>query len=333
MRQRIRLLPISAVLFLALPMSANAHVKWFTDVHPEKESIINIISPLFMGLTLLTAIVLAILTQVLPAISRWSFAQKTDAALDRLRVFSTVILKYGLAAALLIQVLSGTLFVPEFETASLLDSVLLWIAIVLLVIPHHLATKLGALVVLWLLAQLTFRVGWFHMLDYGFYFAIVGVLFAEKTRIERWGFPLLYLGTGLSLCWVAVEKWVYPSMAIDIIEHHHVPTFGFAPEVFIVMAAFIEFIVGYLLVVGILNRLLSFVLTGIFVLTTMLFGMTELIGHFMIHIVLLIFIIEGVSFYKPPVSMHKSTLDQMIFVSLNFIFVLSTFVLIYYRFA
>jgi hypothetical protein len=73
--------------------------------------------------------------------------------------------------------------------------------------------------------------------------------------------------------------------------------------------------------------------TGIFVSTTMLFGITELVGHFMIHIVLLIFIIEGVSFYKPPISMHQSKLNQMVFISMNFIFVLSTFVLIYYRFA
>jgi uncharacterized membrane protein YphA (DoxX/SURF4 family) len=177
------------------------------------------------------------------------------------------------------------------------------------------------------------RAGWFHMLDYGFYLAIACALLVERTKIAALGFPFLYLGTGLSLCWVAVEKWVFPGMAIDIIHHHGVPTFGFAPDSFVVMAAFIEFVVGYLLVVGILNRLLSLVLTGIFVSTTMLFGLTELAGHFMIHIVLLIFIIEGVGFYKPPIRMHKTKLDQMVFVSLNFIFVLSTFVLIYYRFA
>src|SRR5690606_25325319 len=81
-------------------------------------------------------------------------------------------------------------------------------------------------------------------------------------------------------------KWVYPGMSLDIVVNHHVPTFGFAPAVFIVMAAFIEFVVGYLLVVGILNRVLGFVVTVIFILTTMLFGFTEIIGHFMIHIVL-----------------------------------------------
>lgn len=322
----------SLFLFSSGVTVAEAHVKWFTDVVPEKETITNILSPLFLGLALFTAVLLAVLTQVLPSLSKWGPLAAVDRTLDQWRSHTFKILKYGLAVTLLIQVFSGTLFVPEFEITSTLEVSLLWISIVLLLIPHHIATKAGALVTLVMLVMLTFSEGWFHMLDYGFYLAIVGTLILQRTQWQAWGMPLLYLGTGLSLCWVAVEKWVFPSMALDIIENHGVPTFGFAPEVFIVMAAFIEFIVGYLLVVGILNRLLSAVLTAIFISTTMLFGMTELIGHFMIHIVLIIFIIEGVSFYKPPVEMHNRRLDQLIFVSLNFIFALSTILLIYYRF-
>lgn len=321
------------IFFCSGAAVAEAHVKWFTDLVPEKETIIHILSPLFMGIALFIAVLLAVLTQVLPALSGWKLMQKVDSKLDQWHRYSLHILKYGLAATLLIQVLSGSLFVPEFEISSQTESILLWLAIVLLLIPHHWATKAGVLVTLWLLVKLMLDVGLFHMLDYGFYVAIIGTLLLEKTKVERWGMPILYLGTGLSLCWVAVEKWVFPAMALDIIENHGVPTFGFAPDAFVVIAAFIEFVVGYLLVVGILNRLLSIVLTAIFISTTMLFGMTELIGHFMIHIVLIIFIIEGVSFYKPPVDMHKRRLDQMIFVSLNFLFALSTFLLIYYRFA
>jgi uncharacterized membrane protein YphA (DoxX/SURF4 family) len=122
-------------------------------------------------------------------------------------------------------------------------------------------------------------------------------------------------------------------MSLDIIQGHEVPIFGFAPETFVVIAAFIEFVVGYLLVVGILNRLLAFVLTLIFIMTTMLFGITEIIGHFLIHIVLITFIIEGVSFYDPPIKIHKTKISQIVFVFLNFIFTLATFLLLYYRFA
>lgn len=46
------------------PFFSSAHVKWFTNVAPQKETIENILSPLFMGLALTAAIVLALLTLI-----------------------------------------------------------------------------------------------------------------------------------------------------------------------------------------------------------------------------------------------------------------------------
>ncbi len=328
------LLPILILIGLIMtPFITEAHVKWFTEVAPKKEAIENILSPLFMSLAVAAAIVLGVLTLIIPKTADWKFIREWDSKLSGLRKYSRFILKYGTAAAILIQVTNGTLFAPELHIQHDAAVILAWITIGLLLVPHHIATKAGALTLLGLFIYITIQHGVFYMLDYGFYVAIIGVLLAGNTRFENMGFPFLYLGTGLSLCWVAVEKWVFPSMSLDIVVNHHVPTFGFAPGAFIVMAAFIEFVVGYLLVVGILNRVLGMVVTLIFVSTTMLFGFTEIIGHFMVHIVLIIFIIEGVSFYNPPIKMHKTKVDQFIFVFLNFLFVLGTFILIYYRFA
>lgn len=315
------------------PNIVGAHVKWFTELEPQKESLENILSPLFMTVTLLIAAVLAVLPQLLPKIMSWPPLEKIDKKLESYRKYSRYILKYGTAIALMIQVSLGTLFAPEIEIQSSVLVTLVWISIVLLLIPHHYSTKAGALLLLGMFVVLTFDYGIFHMLDYGFYVAIIFVLLIGNTKLESWGFPFLYLGTGLSLSWVAVEKWVFPGLTVDIIANHGVPTFGLDADVFVVLSAFIEFVVGYLLVVGILNRLLAVVLTGIFILTTTVFGWMELAGHLMIHIILIIFIIEGVSFYKPPIRMHKTKLDQIIFVFLNFILVLSAFLLIYYRFA
>ncbi|BBI31436.1 DoxX family membrane protein [Cohnella abietis] len=310
-----------------------AHVKWFTDVKPVKEVLDNVLSPVFMSTAIAVALLLAILTQVLPAIMKISALGKLDHQVERLRPWSSYILQYGTALALLWSFLEGDLFAPEFAHPEGGVAIALGLTIALLLIPHHISVKLGSLVLIGLYVYYIGEYGLFHMLDYGFYLAIAAALLFNRTNFERWSFPLLYLGTGLSLCWVAVEKWIFPAMSLDIIENHHVPTFGFPPAVFIVLAAFIEFVVGYLLVVGILNRLLSIVLTGIFIMTTMLFGYTEIVGHFMIHIILLLFIIEGVSFYKPPVDMHKTKLDRIVFVALNFLLVLATFLLLYYRFA
>ncbi|MBM4765423.1 DoxX family membrane protein [Bacillus sp. B15-48] len=325
----------SIFLFIGLmmtPFFTQAHVKWFTEVEPQKESIEQILSPLFMSLALMAAIVIALLPLLIPKIAEWKIMKKWDNQLSGLRKYSRYFLKYGTAIALFIQVINGTLFAPELAIHDSFAVILAWVAIGCLLIPNHIATKAGSVLLLGLFVYMTSHYGIFYMLDYGFYLAIIGVLLVGKTRFEKVGFPFLYLGTGLSLCWVAIEKWVYPSMSLDIVVNHQVPTFGFDPATFITMAAYIEFVVGYLLVVGVLNRVLGLVVTVIFVMTTMLFGMTEVIGHFMIHIVLIIFVIEGVSFYNPPIKMHKTKLDQFIFIFLNFIFVLATFVLIYYRF-
>ncbi|MBZ5752566.1 hypothetical protein [Metabacillus rhizolycopersici] len=315
------------------PMIAQAHVKWFASVEPEKVNIEEILSPFFITISVLCAVILAVLSQVMGRVMDIPFASKIDLKLDSFRKYSRQLLKYGTAVSFILQVSYGTMFAPEFTIHNTWQRVVMWIIIIFLLIPHHIATKIAALFMLGLFIQIWSDSGWFHMLDYGFYLAIIGVLLVGKTRFETVGFPFLYLGTGLSLCWVAVEKWVYPTMTIDIIHHHHVPTFGFEAGIFVVLSAFIEFVVGYLLVVGILNRVLAVVVTILFILTTMIFGYTEVVGHAMIHIVLLIFIIEGVSFYHPPIKIHKTRMDQMIFVSLNFLFVLSTFLLIYYRFA
>ncbi|MEH7246760.1 DoxX family membrane protein [Neobacillus niacini] len=333
MGKLVKVFILFVLVIICSPFLVDAHVKWFTEVTPEKEEIEHILSPMFMTITILIAALLAVLTQLLPVLDKIPITKKVDVILDKYRKSSRYILKYGTALALMIQVWSGTIFAPEFAITNNIVRILMWLTILLLLIPNHYSTKAGAIILFGLFIYQLAHSGLFHMLDYGFYLAIVGVLLVGRTQLEDWGFPFLYLGTGLSLCWVAVEKWVYPAMSIDIIHQHAVPTFGFVPSIFVVLAAFIEFVVGYLLIVGILNRLLAFVLTLIFISTTMLFGVTEIIGHLMIHIVLIIFIIEGVSFYDPPIKIHRTKISQMVFVFLNFVFTMATFLLIYYRFA
>ncbi len=322
------------VALLVIPtLAGHAHVKWFTETEPVRAPIEEIISPLFISLAILTAVILAILPQLVPKTMNIDLLKKVEKKLATFRPFTFPIIKYGAALAIIIQVFTGGLFAPELLAPSDLLAVFPWVAIVLLVIPNKYASK-GAGIILFILFGLTtWEYGIFHMLDYAFYLAVIFVLLFHGTKLHDWSFPFLYLATGLSLCWVAVEKFVYPTMATDVIMNHGVPTFGFAPETFVILSAYIEFVVGYLLVVGILNRLLALVLTLIFVSTTMLFGMTEIIGHLMIHIILVTFIIEGVSFYRPPIDMHHTPFEKIVFIFLNFLFVLATILLIYYRFA
>ncbi|CAM3681349.1 DoxX family membrane protein [Marinicrinis lubricantis] len=322
---------ILAIFFLTTT-PAFAHVKWFNEAEPIKENLDHILSPTFLGLSLLVAFILGLLPQLDAVLTKWTPLQRIERKLDSYRKYTFTLLKWGTAASFALGLLNHSVLAPDIE-ANTLQTWLGIAVIVLLLIPYHLANKAAAIGILVIFALAIDHMGAFYMLDYGFYVAISVALLMEKTRLHPYGMPFIYLGTGLSLCWVAIEKWVYPGMSLNIIENWNVPTFGFEPSLFIIMAAFIEFVVGYLLVVGILNRLLAAVLTLIFISTTLLFGYTEIVGHFLPHIILILFIIEGVSFYLPPIKMHKTKLDQVVFVTLNFLFVLATMLLIYYRFA
>ncbi|WP_309122925.1 DoxX family membrane protein [Paenibacillus sp.] len=324
---------LAASLLVLLPLPAFAHVKWFDGAEtPVKETLENVLSPLFMTVALLAAVILGLLPQVDAKLTGVGGVKRLEGWFDSKREWTYPILRFGTAAALLIQLATGAVFAPDIHVTQLQ----LYIGaavIVLLLLPFAATAMLAAVGILALFALSVVEYGVFHMLDYGFYVAVAVALAVRHTKYREFGMPFLYLGTGLSLCWVAVEKWVFPGMSIGIVHDYEVPTFGFPADVFVNLSAFIEFVVGYLLVVGLLNRFLAMVLTGIFILTTTVFGWVEIIGHLMPHIILILFIIEGVSFYHPPIKMHKSVLDQIVFVSLNFLFTLGTMILLYYRFA
>lgn len=143
----------------------------------------------FMKLAMIITVLLAVLTKFLPELSSSNLSTKVDRQLVKLRRYSLPILKYGTAAALLIQAASGTRFALEFKLTDGWQTILMWAAIILLLIPRHYATKIGALVLLVLFIETGIEAGIFHMLDYGFYLAIIGALLLERTKLSEWGFP------------------------------------------------------------------------------------------------------------------------------------------------
>jgi uncharacterized membrane protein YphA (DoxX/SURF4 family) len=338
MEERLVQLRKIAIPFLSIIFSffffyglASAHVKWFTEEEAIKAPIETIITPFFMITALVIAIALGLIPQIPDKMLHWRLIARAEGLFDRLKKHTQLILRVGVSFSLLLQITFQTILAPEIEISVWIMALGLAVAI-LLVIPHAVAVRLGAVGVFILFVEAVWRMGWFHMLDYIFYPAICFALLVQNSRYQKLGMPALYLGTGLSLCWVAVEKWVYHEMSLNVIENHNIPTFGFDPSTFVSLSAFIEFVVGYLLIVGLLNRFLALLLTGIFIMTTTIFGITEIVGHAIVHVILIIFILEGTGFYKPPVKMHERKMDQIIFVFLNFLFVLASFILLYYRF-
>ena len=100
LKKRI-IIPLLALLGLSIPTLASAHVKWFTELPPVKETVEHILSPFFMTVAILTAALLALLTQVLPVIMRVPVLTRLDRKVENWRFLSFPLLQYGTAIAMM----------------------------------------------------------------------------------------------------------------------------------------------------------------------------------------------------------------------------------------
>jgi len=172
-----------------------------------------------------------------------------------------------------------------------------------------------------------FRFGPFHMLDYvvyagiGYYLAVSG---AGERKIRGTGLPALYATVGFSLCWVALEKMVYPQWGLYVLEQNPSLSLGLPLSFFLLAAAFVEFSLGYLLIINLLQRPLALVITLVFFTTTLVFGKVEVIGHTPIHAALVVFLLEGPGrVYRPPIALHRGLGLRTAFAAVNFALLLA----------
>ncbi|MNJ49780.1 hypothetical protein D3C77_450310 [compost metagenome] len=166
-----------------------------------------------------------------------------------------------------------------------------------------------SLTILYMTAILSY--GIFHLLDYMFYIGIIYYLF------------------GLSLAWLAMEKLTIAKLACSLMHEYGIPSFGFTVEDFVLISGFIELGLAWALIVGLMNRFISFLLTGIFMTTTTVFGFTEIVGHTIMHTILVMFIIEGNDSFKTLFKFHRRPVLRYLFVTVNFCVLLFAMMAVY----
>ncbi|MFZ5826389.1 MAG: DoxX family membrane protein [Bacillota bacterium] len=309
-----------------LPLS---HVKWFTTTVPgQPEPLSEVLNTTFLagaGLTLLTALLFTLLNVPL---QRLPFVERIHGFLDQFRPYTLWIMRVGMALPLILAGLDGYLFhyelhqIPGWMRAA---QVALGVAVLVPAVSRAAAAGVGLLY----LAGMAV-VGPFPMLDY---VAWLGAAYFLLSEGKGAALPVLYITTGLSLSWAAVEKWVYPHMALDILSREPVPTFGVPPQEFLVLAGWVELGVGYLLITGVLNRFLSLVVTLLFVGTSALFGGKEIIGHWQLHAALLVFLAGGTGPYVTPVLWHRGRALQLAFVGVTLVPFVAGLIWLYYTLA
>jgi len=292
-----------------MPTLASAHVKWFSQFtfSDKPLSLQEILTPPFWALMLLSIIVIGFLTFINNALAQNNKLKDLVKWIESYKGYSFVIMRASAAAVLLLSFQSGSLFVPELEVASEAIGWISFFAAVLLLFPKTVIFSGISIIFLYLYGLSQF--GWFHMLDYLLflgvgYYLIVGC--SKEVKVKETGLIVLYSTVGFSLCWVAMEKILYPQWSLYIFEQNPQLALGLDTQFFLLAAAFVEFCLGYLMIICLLQRPFAIVITVVFFATTLVFGKIEVIGHTLIHAALVVFILEGAGkTYKPPILFHN----------------------------
>lgn len=326
-----------SLLFLALPGVANAHVKWFSnyDFQQSPFALTQLNNVYFWGLFLLSLISLPLLVYTDKLGERSLAYQKINSFLDLYADDGKLIMRVAMGAVLLMSWQGDSFIAPEIAIPSPFWG---WfqfaLALLLLFKETTFLTGIG-MIVLYIMGISMH--GYFHMLDYVVYPAVglfLIVSYSSKEKLRNLDLPILYSGLGFSLCWVAFEKMIYPYWGLSVLAKAPALTMGLPHDFFLLACAFVEFTLGYLLIICLLHRPLAIIVTLTFFTTTCFFGKTEIVGHTILHGALLVFIVKGPGhYYQAPIRYHKSTLLRSVFAIVNFIILFGILIFPYHKLA
>ncbi len=333
--QHVRRIGLALLLVLFVtPFTAFAHVKWFAawGFDDPPATLGSILTPMFLGLTALTIAGLVIAVFIDYRLRDSRLYQRVSGWFDQRREYAPLVLRIGLAMTLMLAWADDRLLTPDLALSHPAWGWIEFGLALLLIFPR--ATAIAGAGTLGLYVVGIVEHGAFYMLDY-FIFVGVGVylmtVYAKNPRLHSLRIPALYFGVGFSLMWVAIEKIIYPQWGMQVLASNPQLTMGLPPEFFLMSAGFIELALGYLLIIGLLERPLSVVITLVFFTTTLVFGKVEVIGHTIIHAALIAFLIEGTSHsvYPAPINIHRTIPWRMGFAAVNFVLLLAVFVVPY----
>jgi hypothetical protein len=248
-------------------------------------------------------------------------SKRLAAWLEERRPLDLVVMRVATFATLLVAWQQNTLITPELHTASDWSGALQFGIIACLLLRATTPVAGIGLAALWCLGA--WRFGAFHMLDYVNVLGVAFFLIVRPSKNKRWrelALPVMYGTVGFSLVWLAAEKLVFPEWGIDVLSSNPTLAMGLPFEFFLCGAAFVEFALGYMLIVGLFGRVLSVTITITFVLTSLIFGRAEVIGHTLIHGSLLVFLLHGPGHtFTPPARFHTKAIMRLLFVVVNFV--------------
>ncbi|MBC8047959.1 MAG: hypothetical protein H7Y00_14270 [Fimbriimonadaceae bacterium] len=327
------------IIFFAGTQVADAHVKWFTSGSYADRPLTlgEIVNQMFIILLAACLVIISLGVYFDQSISSSGWYLRLNNWLEQRKDYGLIVMRVASAMLLLLSwqgdaILAPTLKVPEDW---LLIGWFQFILAFLLLIPRTVPYAGIGMMILYILSNFIFDP--FHMLDYflfmgcGYYLAVRG---NKNTRLQLSGLTFLYISVGFSLCWVALEKFIYPDWSLYLLKNHPGLSMGLNYNFFVLSVAFVEFSLGYLLLVCLLQRPLAVIISAIFFLTTTIFGKIEVIGHTLIHGCLIVFLLEGPGLvYNKVTSVFKNIYKRIAFNNIVFIILFLILISLYHLMA
>ena len=314
------------LLFL-VQATALAHVKWFSNFSFSDQPLTmdQAVGTTFLLLALVSMLVIGAMVYLDRRLAQTPWYSRINNRLKVQSKHSLTVIRVAAGAVLLMAWQADAMLVPELSiTATWIGWFQFLLALLLL---FRKTVPLAGLGLILLYSIGIYEFGIFHMLDYPMYAGAGYYLLvsqSENKKIHGSGLPVLYLTVGFSLCWVALEKVIYPEWGLYVLQQNPQLALGLDLDFFLIGAAFVEFCLGYLLIICLLQRPLALVITLVFFTTTLVFGKLEIIGHTLIHGALIVFLFEGPGrIYKAPVTFHKNIKLRTAFASINFVLLLA----------
>jgi hypothetical protein len=286
---------VLAALAGALPVLANAHVKWFAPyiVEAPPQRIGNTLAnPWFWsGIGLVLVFFLAT-----RAVERTRLGEGILAGLDRvsgpLWERRDDFMRFVIAAFFVaVFAVGGVYLTPDLKTPNEWVS---WVQLLIAALVFSRRTMplaAAGIIGLWLLALTQYE--FFHLLDYlSLGVGVAAYLVLESSNRPAWRekrFVVLRWGVAIALMWSSLEKFAYPDWFHPLVEEKPFLTFGMPRDVFIPMAGVAEFTMGFgLLWTALVRRLSAIALFFIFNAAVWPFGRMDLVGHALIMAVIVI---------------------------------------------
>lgn len=307
-------------------------MKWFSEFSfaDKPLTIAEVLTPTFFWLLALAVAVSVSLTlleekfltiPMVASIDKW-FSSRSEHALYVMRI--------GVGVTLVWSWQAGKIIAPELAVTEDWQAWLELLVAFLLVFRRTLWLSGVGLLALYIVGIAEY--GFFHMLDYllvagvAWYFISVQ---SGRENIRITALPALYATLGFCLVWLGIEKLVYPSWSRMLLQEHPVLALGVDHEFFVTAAAMIEIGLGFMILVCLQERLLALFITLVFVLTTLVFGKEEVVGHTLIHTVLIVFLFAGPGEATPPLHWIKDIRKRVPATALAFLLITATLMVPY----